>query len=203
MRNNNVSTIHKCSWVAQHPLVGLYVYIASMTLVLFVWTHCSHELSSLQHLLFPLQFGFRPGSSTQAARHYHLVSGHSVTLVSSKLLTESPTVNSVISTLSNIRVSGSLLKWFRCYLSNWSQKVVLDGHFSTSIAVTSRVPKGSMLGLLLFSIYMNPLTTISVSQDSSSLIFYANDIILYWPIRTLRCWAPAIWCWENLQLTWP
>ena len=42
-----------------------------------------------------------------------------------------------------------------------------------------------MLGLLLFSIYMNPLTTISVSQDSSSLIFYANDIVLYWPIRTL------------------
>ena len=54
---------------------------------------------------------------------------------------------------------------------------------STIQAVTSRVPKGSILGPLLFSINMNPLTTISLSQDSS-LIFHANDI-LYKPIKTL------------------
>ena len=42
MRNDNVSTIHKCSWVAQHTLVSLYVYIASMTLVLFLFEHIVH-----------------------------------------------------------------------------------------------------------------------------------------------------------------
>ena len=83
----------------------------------------------------------------------------------------------LISTLANIGVSGSLLAWFRSYLSNRSQRVVLDGHSSTIHAVTSGVPQGSILGPLLFSIYLNPLTNISLSRDST-LILYADDIVL-------------------------
>ena len=90
----------------------------------------------------------------------------------------------LISTLSNIGVSGPLLERFHCYLANRFQKVVLDGHSSTTQAVTSGVPQGSILGPLLFSIYMNPLTTVPLSHDSS-LILLTDDIILYRPIRTL------------------
>ena len=42
--------------------------------------------------------------------------------------------------------SGPLLAWFCSYLSNRSQRVVLDGHSSTIHAVTSRVPRWSILG---------------------------------------------------------
>ena len=49
---------------------------------------------------------------------------------------------------------------------------------------TSGIPPSFILCLLLFSGYMNPLTNISVSQDSV-LLLYADDIVLYklvnWP----------------------
>ena len=44
------------------------------------------------------------------------------------------------------------------------------------------VPQGSICGLLLFSVYMNPLTNICLSQDSV-LILYADDIVLYKPVN--------------------
>ena len=138
------------------------------------------------------QFGFRPGSSTQEALlyatndwHHHMDHGLSVASVSfdlSKAFNRVPH-SQLISTLANIGVSGSLLACFRSYLSNRSQRVVLDGHSSTFHAITSGVPQGSILGPLLFSIYLNPLTNISLSRDST-LILYADDIVLYRPIAT-------------------
>ena len=49
--------------------------------------------------------------------------------------------------------------------------------------VTSGVPQGSILSPLLFSIYLDPLTEIPLSQDSTSLL-YADDIVLYRPISS-------------------
>ena len=50
-------------------------------------------------------------------------------------------------------------------------------------SVTSGVPQGSILGPLLFSIYLDPLTKISLSQDTT-LILYADDIVPYRPISS-------------------
>ena len=89
----------------------------------------------------------------------------------------------LIAILANIGVSGPLLAWFRSYLSDRSQRVVLDGHSSTTHTVTSGVPQGSILGPLLFSIYLNPLANIFLSHNST-LIVYADDIVLYRPVVT-------------------
>ena len=45
------------------------------------------------------------------------------------------------------------------------------------------VPQGSILGPLLFSLYLDPLTKISLSQDTT-VILYADDIVLYRPISS-------------------
>jgi len=57
----------------------------------------------------------------------------------------------------------------------------MDGHSSEVHLVSSGVPQGSILGPFLFSIYVNPLTSIPLSQGSS-LILYADDIVLYRPV---------------------
>ncbi len=49
-------------------------------------------------------------------------------------------------TLWSAGISGSLYMWFTSYLTNRKQKVVLDGHSSSTANVTSGVPQGSILG---------------------------------------------------------
>ena len=49
--------------------------------------------------------------------------------------------------------------------------------------VSSGVPQGSILGPLLFLIYLNPLTKILLSRGTS-LALYADDIVVYRPLSS-------------------
>ena len=89
--------------------------------------------------------------------------------------------HSLLLSLAKIGVSGSLLQWFENYLTHRTQRVVLSGSSSTSLPVQSGVPQGSILGPLLFIIYINSIAEVHFSPGSS-LILYADNILLYRPI---------------------
>ena len=69
------------------------------------------------------------------------------------------------------------------YLTNRSQSVVLNGETSDPLPVKSGVPRGSVLGPLLFLLYINDINEVVLSEGSE-LILYVDDIVLYRTIHT-------------------
>ena len=72
--------------------------------------------------------------------------------------------------------------WFKSYLSQREQFVNVNGHNSLSLPVTCGVPQGSILGPLLFLLYVNDLP-----NTSSLLTFhlFADDTNLYFSSKNL------------------
>ena len=64
---------------------------------------------------------------------------------------------------------------FQNYLNDRKQRVVLNGSFSEFTSIESGVPQGSILGPLLFLIYINDLET----NIKSNIKFFADDTMLY------------------------
>ena len=75
-----------------------------------------------------------------------------------------------------ISVNPLILRWIGSYLLERSQSVVLGGAQSNSLHVISGVPQGSVLGPLLFLVYIDKVADTAVTSDIS---MYADDIALY------------------------
>ena len=77
--------------------------------------------------------------------------------------------------MSALGIQGRLLDWFKDYLTNRKQAVVIKGSTSTYRPVSAGVPQGSVLGPVLFLIYINDI----VRDIQSSVKLFADDTSMY------------------------
>ena len=154
-----------------------------------VQQHTLQYLNS-NKLITPHQSGFMSGDSTV----YHLINLYH-DLCSA--LNQSNTVQAIffdiskafdrvwhrglIHKLEAIGIRGNLLQWFRDYLKDRKQAVVIKGDQSEYANIVAGVPQGSVLGPLLFLIFINDIileieSTIKLFADDTSMYSYLEDL---------------------------
>ena len=89
--------------------------------------------------------------------------------------------NELLLKLWNIGITGSIWSWLKEYLSNRCQQVSINGCLSSPLPVISGVPQGSILGPLLFLVYVNDLPSHTMF---TSLYLFADDTKCLKPILT-------------------
>ena len=82
--------------------------------------------------------------------------------------------NGLLAKLSQIGIDGSLATFFKSYLSNRKQCVVIEGEKSSLLNIEAGVPQGSRLGPLLFIIYINDI----INDIESEILLFADDTTL-------------------------
>ena len=101
--------------------------------------------------------------------------------------------------LENYGINGNLLLWIEDYLKNRSQKVCINENFSSLKSISAGFPQRSVLGPLLFLIYINDiledlnglarLFADDTSLSCSSIELHQIDMIINDDLRKLSVWA--------------
>ena len=168
---------------------------------------------SIHHPLSVCQWGFLPGRCTASAllsvTHdwlQQLELGNNTCVIFFDLWKAFDSVSHslLLQRLKEIGINQYLVQWIYSYLSGWSQSVVVGGEESPVLPVISGVPQGSVLGPLLFIIFINEIA--HQISSGSSISLFADDIALYRPIlsdmdfSTLQRDVNAIVTWINISL---
>ena len=163
-----------------------------------------YEFFENNNILFKNQFGFRKQNSTVHALvqiteqiKESIEKGKFGCGIFIDLRKAFDTVNHdiLLRKLEHYGVRGTLLQWFESYLSGRKQYVFFDGNSSEQKGISCGVPQGSVLGPLLFLIYINDLPNIS---KTLKFFLFADDTNIYYEADNLKDLERIV----NKELKW-
>ena len=186
LKTAKVTPIHKAGPTNDprnyRPISQLTIFSKIFELLMKV--HLTSYLES-KHILNSSQYGFRQNCNTYTALNKfstgvfnaidNKLSVLSIFIDFSKAF---DTVNHqiLLSKMHHYGIRGQILSWFKEYLKDRQQYVILNNEKSPTTTVTLGVPQGSILGPMLFLIYINDISNIF---SQSKTILFADDMTMY------------------------
>ena len=84
--------------------------------------------------------------------------------------------------LGKLESYGNLYGWIQSFLEGRTQRVVVDGETSGPSSVKSGIPQGSVLGPVLFLIFINYLA----EHTTSTVRLFADDSVMYKSVKSVH-----------------
>ena len=154
-----------------------------------IFKHLYNHLYS-NNLLYKYQSGFRPGHSTTYQLidiFHHICQSFDAKQHSCMIFCDISKAfdkvwhRGLLFKLRQNGIKGKLLTWISNYLTDRKQKVQINSATSPFLTVNAGVPQGSVLGPLLFLVYVNDiaenlLSLVRLFADDSSLFFSATNL---------------------------
>ena len=93
----------------------------------------------------------------------------------------------LLAKIRSFGIQGDLYQWIKSFLDNRQQSVVLDGYTSTKKTISAGVPQGSILGPVLFLMFIDDLS----AHLENSLHLFADDSTLHLTIKNNEDRSPS------------
>ena len=165
-----------------------------------------------QDILSPVQAGFRPGRSTvdqvlllsqSIADSFHQSKRGVRTVLAAVDFAkafDSVWHSALLSKLLSLDLPLCFVEWIRSYLSDRRSKVRICNSYSRSFRLRRGVPQGSVLGPVLFSLYINDLPTFLPTSVKTSL--YADDLAIWASSPSVECATSIVQAALNRLVEW-
>ena len=165
-----------------------------------------------QGTLSPVQAGFRPGRSTvdqiflllqSIADSFHQSKPGARTVLATVDFAkafDSVWHSALLSKLLSLGLPLCFVEWIRSYLSDRHSKIRICNSYSRPFRLPRGVPQGSVLGPVLFSLYINDLPTFPPRFVKTTL--YANDLAIWASSPSVECATSTVQAALNRLVEW-